>query len=274
MEDTLTIVGAQARKYAGTIEVALAEGLPRLYGHFQKLEQVMVNLITNAAQSIAVKAKGRITIATRYNKRLDAILVEVQDNGRGMSASEVERIFDPFFTTKRDSGGTGLGLSVSYGLIQEHRGRIAVMSRPGLGTKFTIFLPVNRRQEPLDMKPTILCVDDDPQVLNFLRLYFAGVDNMPVATISSGREVLNFIDEHPEVDMVLSDIMMAGMDGWQLLEQVKKHHPLLPVILITGVPDQEKELQQRELLPDLFLTKPLDPNTLAQSIATLGRQRL
>ncbi len=274
VEDTLTIVGAQARKYVGTINLDLADNLPQFFGHFQKLEQVMANLITNAAQSIVDKEKGRVTIRSRFNKRLNAILVEVQDNGRGMTAADTERIFDPFFTTKRDNGGTGLGLSVSYGLIKEHNGRIAVMSRQGHGTKFTVFLPVDRRQGELEIKPTILCVDDDPQVLSFLRLYFAGVDNMPVETTSSPEEVLAFLEEHPEVDIVLSDIMMKGMDGWQLLEQVKAKYPLLPVILISGVPDQIHKVAKCDFQPDLFIAKPLDPETLADSIAKIGRQRL
>lgn len=274
VEDTLTIVGAQARKYAGTIALDLADNLPRFFGHFQKLEQVLANMITNAAQAIEIKEKGRISIRTRFNERLNAILVEVEDNGRGMSVKDTERIFDPFFTTKRDSGGTGLGLSVSYGLIQEHNGRIAVLSRLGLGTKFTIFLPADRRQARLDIKPTMLCVDDDPQVLSFLRSYFAGVDNMPVETTSSPAEVLAFLDDHPEIDIVLSDIQMAGMDGWQLLEQVKKNHPLLPVILISGNPAQIRQLEFRDFLPDFFMAKPLDLNTLAEAIGKIGRQRL
>ncbi len=274
VEDTLTIVGGQARKYVGTIKLDLADNLPQFFGHFQKLEQVMANLIMNAAQAISDKEKGCVTIGTRFNERLNVILVEVEDNGRGMAVADSERIFDPFFTTKRDSGGTGLGLSVSYGLIQEHNGRIAVMTRPGLGTKFTVFLPVDRRQGRLEIKPTILCVDDDPQVLSFLRLYFAGVDNMPVETTSSPEGVLAFLEEHPEVDILLSDITMEGMDGWQLLARVKKKYPLLPVILISGRPEQGEHLERRDFLPDLFLAKPLDPNTLAESIANLGRQRL
>ncbi|MBU0681993.1 MAG: response regulator [Proteobacteria bacterium] len=272
--DTLTIVGAQARKYVGTIELELAEDLPQFFGHFQKLEQVLANLIMNAAQAMPCKEQGRVAIRTLFNKRLNAILVEVEDNGRGMAVVDTERIFDPFFTTKRDSGGTGLGLSVSYGLVQEHHGRIAVMSRPGKGTKFTVFLPVDRRQGQLEIKPTILCVDDDPQVLSLLRLYFAGVDNMPVETTSSAEGVLAFLAEHPEVDIILSDIMMAGMDGWQLLARVKEKYPLLPVILISGGPSQGEHQERRDIQPDLFLVKPLDFKTLAAAIAKIGRQRL
>ncbi len=272
--DTLTIVGAQARKYVGTLELDLADDLPQFFGHFQKLEQVMANLITNAAHAIPDKDKGRIVIRTSFNKRLNAILVEVEDNGNGMSSKDTERIFEPFFTTKRDSGGTGLGLSVSYGLVQEHNGRIAVMSRPGQGTKFTVFLPVDRRQGHLDIKPTILCVDDDPQVLGFLRLYFAGVDNMPVETTSSPDEVLAFLEDHPEVDIVLSDIKMGGMGGWQLLAKIKKKYPLLAVILISGEPEPFEGRKGGDLQPDLFIPKPLDPTTLADSITQIGRHRL
>lgn len=274
INDSLTIVGAQARKLVGTITVELTEGLPQFYGHFQKLEQVVANLIMNAAQAIPNKEEGAISIRSRYVKRLHAILIEVEDNGRGVPQEVLSHIFDPFFTTNRDRGGTGLGLSVSHGLIQEHNGKIGVLSRPGLGTKFTIFLPVDRRQSPLDLRPTILCVDDSPLVLGLLQSFFVEVQKMPAEFMKSGQEVLSLLEEHPEIDLVLSDIAMPGINGWQLLKQIKEKFPLLPFILFSGDPIEAQQLQGDCPQPDHFMTKPLDFHKLITVINTIGRQRL
>ncbi|MBU3936517.1 MAG: response regulator [Proteobacteria bacterium] len=274
INDSLTIVGAQARKLIGTITVELAENLPLFYGHFLKLEQVVANLILNAAQAVPSKTEGTLSLRSRYIERLDTILIEIEDNGRGILPEDMDHIFDPFFTTKRNIGGTGLGLSVSYSLIQEHNGRIGVLSRPGLGTKFTLFLPVDRRESPLDLHPTILCVDDNPLVLGLLKSFFVGVQKMPVELMKSGDEVLRFLEEHPEVDLVLSDIVMPGIDGWQLLENIKEKFPLLPVILISGDTTAPLELKKQKYPPDHFMAKPLNFPKLITVINTIGRQRL
>ncbi|MBU0674116.1 MAG: PAS domain-containing protein [Proteobacteria bacterium] len=274
IQDSLAIVGAQARKLVGRITMELADGLPQFYGHYQKLEQVVANLILNAAQSIPSKEGGVIFIRSRYVKRLHAVLIELEDNGRGISADDVPHIFDPFFTTKRDHGGTGLGLSVSYGLIKEHNGRIAVMSRPGLGTKFTVFLPVDRRQGLLELRPTMLCIDDDPMMLGLLKSFFIGVKKMPMEIMENGHEVLGFLEDHPEIDLVLSDIAMPGITGWQVLQQIKERFPLMSVILITGEPDEARYLPEQSRPPDYFITKPLDLPKLSEMINSIGRQRL
>jgi len=274
INDSLTIIGAQARKLIGTITVELAENLPLFYGHFQKLEQVVANLILNAAQAVSSKEEGNLSIRSRYLERLDSILIEIEDNGRGIVPEDMDHIFDPFFTTKRNIGGTGLGLSVSYSLIQEHNGRIGVLSRPGLGTKFTLFLPVDRRESPIDLHPTILCIDDNPLVLGLLKSFFFGVQNMPVELMKSGKKVLRFLEEHPEIDMVLSDVVMPGIDGWQLLTNIKEKYPLLPVILISGDPTAPQELKKQKYPPDHFMAKPLNFPKLIAVINSIGRQRL
>lgn len=274
INDSLTIVGAQARKLVGSITVDLAEEIPPFYGHFQKLEQVVANLIINAAQAVSSKEKGALSIRSRYVKRLHAILIEVQDNGRGISPEDMAHIFDPFFTTNRNIGGTGLGLSVSYSLIQEHNGRVGVLSRPGLGTKFTVFLPIDRRQAPLELHPTILCVDDSPLVLGLLKSFFVDAQKIPVELMKSGHDIIHFLEEHPEIDVVLSDINMPGIDGWQLLEDIKATFPLLPVILISGYPLNQQQLQGRSSPPDHFMLKPLNLPELITVINTIGRQRL
>ena len=273
IEKTLVIVGGQLRKAASQIKMELSPDVPQIQGHLMKLEQVAANLLLNAANAIPVKESGKITIATRYIHRIQSVLIEVEDNGDGMKPGIMDRIFEPFFTTRRDTGGTGLGLSLSYGLIKEHFGRIGVHSKPGIGTRFTVYLPVDKDCH-LDLRPTILCVDDDPGVLSMLRKYFVSVKNIPLETLSRSEEVLGYIENHPEVDIVISDIMMPGMNGWELLAQIKKDNPLITVILFSGDPDQLAKKPDHTPLPDHLFSKPVPLKSLLESINTIGRQKL
>ena len=112
--------------------------LPLVSCNPQELQQVFINILMNAAQ--AMDEFGEITIRTETDN--DTVLVQIEDTGQGIAKEDLDRIFDPFFTTKDIGRGTGLGLSVSYGIIQKHHGTITVDSTPGTGTTFTITLPV------------------------------------------------------------------------------------------------------------------------------------
>ena len=121
------------------IELELAPGLPIITGNSQKIEQVVVNLLINAAQAMPEGRRGSIRVSTRAEE--GGIVIEVKDNGQGMSERTVKRIFEPFFTTHRADGGTGLGLAIAYKIIDEHGGTITVTSKLDVGTTFRIFLP-------------------------------------------------------------------------------------------------------------------------------------
>jgi signal transduction histidine kinase len=125
----------------------LNKHLPFLYGSFQKLEQVFINLIQNACQALPDDTRG-IYISTTYNKEKNEIIVKVKDEGEGIKAEDLKYITDPFFTTRREIGGTGLGLAVSLKIIQEHGGKINFESKPGKGTTVTVHLPI----EPFNKK--------------------------------------------------------------------------------------------------------------------------
>ncbi len=144
--DVNTLLGATTRlvqnevnKHA-TIELDLGEDLPSFSGNSQKIEQVLVNLIVNAAQAMADDVKGLIRVTTR--REGSHIAIRIADNGRGMDEKTQKQIFDPFFTTKRTKGGTGLGLAISFRIIEEHGGTITVASEFHKGTTFTVRLPV------------------------------------------------------------------------------------------------------------------------------------
>ncbi len=139
IEDSVRLVHDEVHKRAD-IDLKLAEDLHTFAGNSQKIEQVLINLILNAGQAMPNDRRGRITIRTS-TVGPDAILIEIQDNGRGMSEQTAKQIFDPFFTTKRNIGGTGLGLPIAYRIIEEHHGSISVESKLGEGTTFSIRIP-------------------------------------------------------------------------------------------------------------------------------------
>jgi PAS domain S-box-containing protein len=270
---TLWIVGAQLRKSIGTININLADNLPEIQGHFQKLEQVVANLVVNAANAIPKREQGKLTIATRYIPRIKSILIEIEDNGIGMAPNVIDRIFDPFFTTRRDAGGTGLGLSVSYGLIQEHKGIIGVHSRSGVGSRFTVFLPIDQEVQ-LNLQPAILCVDDEESVLGMLRAYFEELQDMSLQVSRTPEAVMTYLENHPEVDIVLSDIAMPGINGWELLKEIKNQHPVLPVILYSGNPFAVEGKPPDTPDPDYFLKKPFEIRELMGIINKFDRLRI
>jgi PAS domain S-box-containing protein len=140
LDDTLQLLEPQLRR--SQIEIVRDYGLelPQVHGNSVKLQQVFTNLILNARDSIS-NGNGRITLATRNGDDDGSLIVEVADSGVGIAPEDVAKIYDPFFTTKGVGRGTGLGLAVTYGIIQEHSGHITVSSTPGLGTTFRITLP-------------------------------------------------------------------------------------------------------------------------------------
>ncbi len=140
LDDTLQLLEPQLRRSHIEIVRDYAEHLPQVHGNSVKLQQVFTNLILNARDSIA-NGNGRITLATRKGEDDASLLIEVADTGVGIAPDDVAKIYDPFFTTKGVGRGTGLGLAVTYGIVQEHSGHISVSSTPGLGTTFRITLP-------------------------------------------------------------------------------------------------------------------------------------
>jgi len=128
------------KKATDCFEVEYSAELPLLQGHVQRLEQVVVNLLMNACQSLPERHRC-IVVKTGRLPGSPSIYLEVKDEGRGITAKDLPHVTDPFFTTRRDSGGTGLGLSISARIIKEHGGRLDVVSTPGQGTTVRVILP-------------------------------------------------------------------------------------------------------------------------------------
>jgi signal transduction histidine kinase len=145
ISETLTLLEHQLKISHIRVNAQLYQGLPAIHGNAGKLQQVFLNLFLNAKDAMAGKG-GTLSIATNNG---DAVQVTISDSGTGIEPEHINRIYDPFFTTKTSpregqSRGTGLGLSVTYGIIQEHAGKIRVDSQPGQGTKFLLEFPLRK----------------------------------------------------------------------------------------------------------------------------------
>ena len=144
VESAMVIVNNLIRKSTHHPSVELAENLPQIRGNQQQLEQVIINLITNSCQALQSPQKC-LFVSTSYSETSDLITIRVRDEGEGIPPENLNHIIEPFFTTKRDTGGTGLGLSVSYNIVKNHGGHLHFTSRFGKGTTATVMLPVSRR---------------------------------------------------------------------------------------------------------------------------------
>lgn len=148
MEDCLSFVENQALFHNIIIEKNFQEDLPMIVVDASQIERVIMNIIINAAE--AMENSGKLVLTTRMNPQSNYIELVFSDTGQGISEENIDKIFDPFFTTKDVGHGTGLGLAISYGIIQSHKGSISVVSEPGIGTTFTVSLPINIVEEVPD----------------------------------------------------------------------------------------------------------------------------
>jgi nitrogen-specific signal transduction histidine kinase len=194
-----------------------------------RLEQVVLNLLLNAAQALpeASAATNEIRVGLRIDADRRAVL-EVSDNGEGIPAEVLPRIFDPFFTTKPPGVGTGLGLSICHGIVAALGGQITVHSLPGDGTTFRVVLPTATEEESPNSEPVsssngararVLVVDDELQIANTLRELLAAEHD--VTALHGGNEALDAIHAGADYDVVFCDLMMPGMSGIELFERLR-----------------------------------------------------
>ncbi len=272
IQGALIIVGAQVRRTVSKITQNIDQNLPSIKGHFHKLEQVITNLLINAHQAMPDERKGSITIAARYIDRINSVVIEIEDNGAGIAHDIVDHIFDPFFTTRRDTGGTGLGLSISYGLVKEHQGTIGVLSRPGKGSRFTIFLPVDINR-PVKPSPSILCIDNDKVFLKELKACFVDVEKWPSSSYEP-ETIVAYIERKPEIDVVISEIKLPGGNGLEIIKMIRQRLPLLTLILYSSEQEVIEDALLRQCKADHVLRKPFPMEELKATINSIGRQRL
>ena len=145
-KSTLRLLNHMIKKSKTSIQSDLDKNIPRVSGNYQKIEQVLINIIQNACQS-APERKINLQIRSFHDKKTDMVCLTVKDDGDGIPQSSMKHITDPFFTTKRNSGGTGLGLSVSLGILKKHNAEMDFDSAKGKGTTVTIKIPATKKRD-------------------------------------------------------------------------------------------------------------------------------
>ncbi|HWA26388.1 MAG TPA: ATP-binding protein [Lacunisphaera sp.] len=215
-----------------------APNLPPLLGDSHQLQQVVLNIVSNARQALETfRRDGCIIIRTGATDT--HVSLRILDNGPGISAENLKKIFDPFFTTKPLGKGTGLGLSLSYGIVQEHRGSIRAESQPGVGTEFILEFPIaERKAVPLfrpDSVPPVpvqapkprllhtLVIDDEESILRLIQEILHS-EGHRVETAASGQAALDLILRH-DYDVIVSDWKMPGLDGMNLYQELLGRKP-------------------------------------------------
>ncbi len=259
---------AEARGITIDVEQILGSGATTA-GNPSELTQVVSNLVFNAVE--AMPRGGRITISSRLDG--DAIVVTVADSGTGMSKATQAHIFEPFFTTKET--GQGLGMSIVYGILARHGGEISVESAENLGTTFTVRIPVraplpqfgeSAAVEPVG-KPAparILIIDDDDLNLKMLNEALTARGHLVVAA-QAGNEAVE-IFARDSFGLVITDLSMPGMSGWQVAREMKRINPRVPVILLSGWAIQQDEQKVRESGVDYVISKPCSLKTLKGAV--------
>lgn len=253
VENATRLAGATLKNCQATLKLELASHLPPLLANMQSLEQVILNLIINALQSI-VHGKGMVSIKTDLRKEDGAITIEVTDNGRGVNPAVAEKIFDPFVTDRQADGGTGLGLSVTYNLIKSHNGDIHFKTNPGGGTTFTVVLPTRLKRK----QNKIMVVDDDSSFRSLLIQSLSKKTESVVEGFANGAEALIRLGSFPP-DLLILDMFMPQIDGLGVCRAIKNELGLekMKVIIVTGFPDHPNLYEAARMGFNKIFTKPL-----------------
>lgn len=252
-----------------TVEVQTNfEAYPTVAGDESALREVLTNLLFNAVD--AMPHGGRVLLKTAIEN--DRAVLRVADTGSGMTEAVRRRCLEPFFSTKGEHG-TGLGLSMVYGIVERHRGQLEIESAVGKGTTFIIQLPLAqeiktvRADDPAAAQPksalNVLVVDDEARSREVLMAYLR-TDNHFVATASSGREALEKM-RCRSFDLVVMDRAMPEMNGEQTARFIKQTNQNVPVILLTGFSGQAGE-DAKPTAVDVVLNKPITLDTLRRTI--------
>lgn len=243
------------------------EPTPRILADESRLAQVFVNLLMNAAQAMAERpAEQNALRVSTWTDELGRAVVELRDNGPGMSDAVRAHIFEPFFTTKPVGQGTGLGLFTAYNIVTALGGQIDCESEPGAGTSFRVALPAasrtvrpasgTRRLEPATKRSRILVVEDEPVVASLLQRVLKSDHDIDLA--ADGVEALALLAEGRNYDVVLCDLMMPKLNGQELYARVTRELPQLTprFVFMTGGTTSEAAEAFLDAIPNEKLHKP------------------
>ncbi|MCC7492539.1 MAG: response regulator [Fimbriimonadaceae bacterium] len=259
------------------VEVAPA-GPATVYGNQNELREALVNLVFNAADAIAQRGSGggpgRIRISARQLG--GEVVLEVTDNGAGMSEEVRRRCLEPFYSTKGDHG-TGLGLAMVYGIVQRHEGRLEIRSTPGSGTTFGLHFPAlgNRSAAPTAQsegpgdRRRVLLIDDEPTARLAAQVYLES-DGHEVLAVGSGAEALAAWAPG-QFDLVITDRAMPGMNGDQVALLLRQRDPEVPILMLTGFGSLMQATEEVPPAVDAVLAKPATFATFRAALREYGR---
>lgn len=270
IQEAMEMLAYELRTDSVEVALDLGEGLPPLWADAHQLHQVLVNLVTNAHHAMRrLPPPRRIRVAARLDGARGRVRLTIADSGPGIPQDLHDKIFEPFFTTKPAGEGTGLGLSLCRGIIEEHGGTLTLESAPGQGATFVIELPLGEQAtartavQATDALPPvrpkrILVVDDERDIADLLvEVIAAGGHQVDVA--ADGVEALEQIARH-DYDLLLSDTKMPGLDGLGLYRELERRFPALSrrVVFLTGdvLDPAKREFLESTRAP--FLMKPFE----------------
>ena len=247
VDEATTVAGPRLRQHGGKLVIE-GDPLPSLPAYEGQLSQVLVNLLVNAAQALG---PGGGVIRIRGGVDEHTIRLAVEDDGSGIEPAALARIFEPFFSTKVRGDGVGLGLALCADIAERHGGGIEVESLPGRGSTFTLVLPRDNGLTPvrqtqdeapaLATRPRVLLVDDEHLVLRSVARLLR--EEAEVEGAASGDEALELLASGARFDAIVTDLMMPGMSGDELLEHLRERHPDLAaraIVMTGGVDDASK----------------------------------
>ena len=274
--------------------LTLGNDIGMIHADPAQVQQVLMNLCTNAVQAIGEKA-GEIEVSLREVETGAAeklryhdlqpgryVVLSVRDTGRGIPEEMLERIFDPFFTTREVGEGSGMGLAVLHGIIVSHDGVIDVSSEPGRGSVFTVFLPRvqnpdGNEEDQMSAMPrgteTILFVDDEEDIV-LMRTRMLSYLGYRVLPATGPEQALSlFADNRGRIDLLITDHTMPRMTGLQLAAAISAGRPELPIILCSGYSEAVSPEEAEQAGVRRFLAKPVDMRMLAIAIRELLPER-
>ncbi len=252
-----------------------------------RLEQALLGLALNARE--AMPQGGRLTLEARDLELAEEeararatpagpyVRLRLQDTGCGMDSETLQHLFEPFFSTKGHARGAGLGLPSVHGFVRQSGGAIEVTSRPGEGSTFSLYLP--RVEEPAAASSgliatrfggdeLVLLVEDEDLVRELARETLSGFGYQVIAT-RDGLEALAAVEVHPEVALVVSDVVMPNLGGLELAAELQRRRPDLPVLLVSGYTRDVARVAAEQALGQVVLSKPVPPALLARVVRLL-----
>jgi len=293
LPDVVSEVSHLLKRLLGeTVELVVKHGrsLGPIRADPGQLEQVIINLAVNARDAMAGKGRGTLTIQT-YSVKSDQVAelgsdilpiadysaLSVTDTGTGIAPSVLGKIFEPFFTTKEVGKGTGLGLSTVYGIVKQSGGFIFADSKVGEGTRFVIYLPVHReeakatrsrktektKKDELWGSGTVLLVEDEPMVRSVAERALTR-HGYTVITADNGEDALEILAKNEPIDLLISDVVMPGMDGPTMVREARQSRPELKILFMSGY--AEEQLRKSIDIENVnFLPKPFSVTDLAEA---------